>query len=194
MCKKISVEIIGEEALVKTPYNRGFVSAIKKIGGARWTGEAWKIPAEALNEAREMMLKHYGETDQADDEKITVRATFLQDVEELTDSVTSLGKTIARATGRDSGARVGEDAVLVKGRIGSGGSMKNWTSWVENGSVFILHNVSKALYERGYDQYNEEIATYEIVDEGADHKAKLNEEKERLLKRIAEIEEELKKQ
>ena len=72
--------------------------------------------------------------------------------------------------------------------------MKNWTSWVDNGSVFILHNVSKALYERGYDQYNEGIATYEIVDECADHKAKLNEEKERLLKRLAEIEEELKKQ
>lgn len=188
MCK-IKVELTGEKALLYTPYNAGFVSAVKRIGGARWTGDAWQIPADALENARKMMLKHFGETDEMQGETITVRATVVSDqnLEELCRPVTSLGKTLARATGRDSGARVGDDVVLVSGDIDSNGSVKNWKTWIKRGTVFELHNVSKSLYENGYDMYNSDIMAYELVDDAADRRKSLIEERERLVARLAEI-------
>lgn len=42
------------------------------------------------------------------------------------------------AFGLDSGAKVGYDARMISGDIGSGGSRANWYCYVSEGSVFEL--------------------------------------------------------
>lgn len=65
----------------------------------------------------------------------------------------------------------------------SGGSVKNWESIVEKGSVVILSNVNKNIYEKESTEYD---ITVEVLETEI-NKQELLSEKERLLKRVAEI-------
>ena len=171
-------------ANVYTPYNAEFVAAIKKLGGAKWSreGGCWKIPENRIPEVREIMQRIYGETDQKSDKKVKVRLTFLKSVHEYCGDVTILGKCMAHARGRDSGARAGNDVSYISGGPESGGSAKNWTSEVREGSVAILYDVPEALLSSPLPDGVE----MEILEESVDRKA-LEEEKQRLLARLAEI-------
>ena len=120
-------------------------------------------------------------------EAVTLRITFMQDKEVYHDDIRLFGKTIASAYGRDSGAKLGKDAVLIKGNACSGGSVKNWRTIIVAESVILLNNVPRQMYEKKKGVYDPEEIKIEIVENDKIDINKLKEEKERLLKRIAEI-------
>lgn len=189
----MKIEVNGNMATIYTPYNANFVSAIKKVGGAKWQSDkkAWAVPTAAVEAVREIMRNVYGEDDTPDaSERITVRLTFEQGLSTWHGDVTLLGKCISHAYGRDSGATVGQDVAFIKGGPDSGGSVKNWTSIVEQGSVAILSNVPRSLYE---STTLPEGVIAEIVEVVIPDREALIAERERLIKRIAEIDELLKK-
>lgn len=163
----IKVAVKDGKAELYTPYNADFVKAIKALGGARWNAskKCWTISEDMLTQAREIMMDVYGYTDEEQGETITVKVTFSEDVYEECDSVVILGKTVARAYGRDTGAKPGEDALLQEGTLASGGSRANWRSIVRAGSVVTLYNVSKALYDAKKDSLPDGV-TVEVVEEG----------------------------
>jgi hypothetical protein len=100
------------------------------------------------------------------------------------------GRTIARAWGRDSGAKLGEGVILESGRVYSGGSVKNWRTCATAGSVFLVRGVGiHAAKSMAADSPDSSIEI-EIVDEGNSRQA-LVDERARLLARIAEIDAEL---
>lgn len=72
----------------------------------------------------------------------------MQDKEVYHDDIRLFGKTIASAYGRDSGAKLGKDAVLIKGNACSGGSVKNWRTIIVAESVILLNNVPRQMYEK----------------------------------------------
>ena len=191
----IEIKIKKETLLIYTPYNAKFVSAIKKIGGAKWdsVNKCWTAPEEFLDAVREIMTEVYGYSDISKNESISLKLTFNEEVKEDRADVVLFGKILSHATGRDSGARVGDDVAMVKGDIGSGGSVKNWVSVIKEGSTFILKNVNKNIFEKEKDgiKYNISI---EIVDNAKKSKTELLEEKKRLLERIKEIDELLKEE
>lgn len=89
---------------------------------------------------------------------------------------------IASAYSRDSGAKVGEDTAFLAMRPKVGGSVKNWKTVIPKGSVVEIHNVVQSMIADG-DEY-----TVEIIDSPEADKIKaLREEKERILKRLSEI-------
>lgn len=180
------IEIKNEKAYVYTPYNKNFVKKIKKIRGA-WNGNAWVIDAAFVPAVREIMTNIYGYNDTEEVETVTLRLTFLQYKEEYHDDIRLFGKTIASAYGRDSGAKLGKDAALIKGCVFSGGSVKNWTSNIAADSVILLNNVPRTMYERKKGLYDPDEIKIEVVENDKFNTNKLKEEKERLLKRIAEI-------
>ena len=53
-------------------------------------------------------------------------------------SVDFMGVKVAVAFDRDSGAKVGYNARMIEGDIGSGGSRANWYCYIKEGSVFEL--------------------------------------------------------
>lgn len=182
----IKIEIVDTKAYIYTPYNAEFVKAIKGIGGARWNRDksAWAIPADCADQAREIMRRVYGEDDRPDcGERVDVRLTFDSSVSEWQSAVTIYGKTISRAYGRDSGARCGDDVAFVEGQPESGGSVKNWTSVVPQGSIVVLHNVPATLL----DQPLPKGVRAERLEERKSNRDALMAEKQRLLERIAEI-------
>lgn len=86
-------------------------------------------------------------------ELITIEITAKSDLTECHGTVEFIGYTIARAFGRDSGAKLGDGVYMTDGKIRSCGSVKNWCSQVVAGSVFRLE-VPRALYA-GY-KHNED--------------------------------------
>ena len=191
MCN-IKVTIKDGRASVFTPFNRDFVSAIRNVGGRKWDADdkCWTVPEEALPQVRQIMMNIYGETDLPGTcGSVTVKVTFKEEYYERCNDVIIFKKVIASARGRDSGARPGDDVTFIEGEPTSGGSMKNWESVVPAGAVVLLRHVPLSVWEQDKDS---EYYTAEIVDEGKDVKRKeLEEEKARLLARIAEIDKEL---
>ena len=178
-------------ARVFSPYNAEFVSLIKGIGGRHWNSEekCWEVPETEIQTVRQHMMDVFGETDlPTEGDRFTLRLTFTDDVCEKRQSVCLFGKEIARAWGRDSGAKIGDDAVYIEGKMPtSGGSMKNWCTVIPEGCVIKVRNVTEVAYaaqeEKGFDGFDVERVEEQAVDRLA-----LLEEKEKLTARLAEIE------
>lgn len=182
----IKIDTIDDRAYIEAPYNANFVAAVKQIGGASWDRgrRAWSIPDVAIDQAREIMRRVYGEDDRPSAEpKVSVKLIFGNEVSKRHAPVTILGKSIASAWGRDSGARVGDDVVFVEGKPQSGGSVKNWYSVVPEGCVVVLHNVPRAALQMELP----EGVTAEVLESKGPDRAALEAERERLLARLAEI-------
>ena len=180
----MEIKINGGIADLYTPYNPDFIRRIKGIGGAKWSAgeKCWQIPADAVDAAREIMKDVYGYSDTSENETIKIKVTVNEEIWESRKPVVLFGKVISMAYGRDSGAKVGEDVSYINGRANSGGSSQHWKSIVESGSILILSNVNKNLFEKENPEYD---ITVEIMDDN--DKENLIKERERLLKRIAEI-------
>lgn len=167
---EIEVKIRDDKAMLYTPYNPEFVKRIKKFSDARWnSGEkCWTIDESNLDAARVIMKEIYGYADNEINEKVTLKIHVKESVSKKHGDVILFGKILSHATGRDSG-----------------GSAKNWESVVSEDSEILLHNVNKNLYEEYLENPQEEYEI-EVVTDSIDSAA-LKQEKERLLKRIKEI-------
>lgn len=176
-------------AQVKTPYNADFVSKIRMVGGAKWDAEKrrWTVPESAVPAVREIMRDVYGRDDLVEGETVSVRLAFAETIEKTTTSVIIMGHTISRAYGRDSGANPGDGVSFVQGECFSGGSARNWTSGVKGGSVVIVDKVPVSLYEREKDQLPRGVTCEIVKNDYPTSRIQLEEEKSRLLARIAEI-------
>lgn len=173
---------------VETPYNPEFVRRIKKAGG-KWNAgkKTWECDERSIESVRAIMREVYG-MDDLPQELVTVKVTVGgKAISEDTGPIVMFGRTIASAFGRDSGAKVGEGVVFESGTCRSGGSMKNWYTVIEAGSVFYIYDVPRRAVEERLG-WIDSYGTFEIV-EPADPLAALKAEKEALLKRLAEIEE-----
>ena len=78
---------------------------------------------------------------------ITAEITAKMEIHGGQGAVNFCGYPLAKAFGRDSGAKVCDGVALIKGDIGSGGSQKNWATIVSVGSVFRLQ-VSATLLKQ----------------------------------------------
>ncbi len=113
-------------------FNSNLVNACKKLGGKWDKGEsAWIFSAIIEDKVEELDVLY-------NSEHITVEITAKNRMEWRTESVDFLGYTIARAYGRDTGAKLGDGVSQIEGKIDSAGSMKNWTTVVTIGSIFRL--------------------------------------------------------
>ena len=74
-------------------------------------------------------------------------------------AVVFMGVKVAVAFDRDSGAKVGYDAIMIEGKIGSGGSRANWYCYVDQGSIFELE-VDEELYRKNKNR----IKKWEMIE------------------------------
>lgn len=184
----ISITVKDEIANIYVPYNKEFISEIKNIGSAKWNSDekCWTVPEEYIDNVREMMVHIYGYSDISKNETVKVTVKFLEGVAETKDSVKIFGKDVSKAISRDSGARVGENVVLVSGKIESGGSRVYWESQVEEGTIFSLSKVNKNVFDKEKNNPLYKIEILDVKDE-VERKSELIAEKEKLLSRISEI-------
>lgn len=177
------IEVKEGTASVYTPYNTDFVSAVRSIGGACWnrSQQCWDVPSHSVDAVRNIMMEVYGETDAEPADKVDIRVTFTESIFGDRGPVTLFGKTVASAFGRDSGAKVGDDVAFILKKPASGGSVKYWKTVIPEGAVAEVYNVprSKAVGGEGY--------TVEVIEKDRPDTEVLRKEKEKLLKRLEEI-------
>ena len=144
----MDIEVKDASAYVHTPYNYDFVQGMRSVNRARWNEreKAWVAPEIFIPQIRKIMFAAYGETDaEPAEDKRTILLRFLQTVYEQNKPVTIYGKTVARAFGRDSGAKVGTDVAFSVGSPTSGGSNKYWMTIIPEGCEVVLHNVPAVM-------------------------------------------------
>lgn len=176
---------------IDTPYNPQFVERLKLLG-AKWnaTKQVWTADERSKDSIRQAMMEVYGRTDEPC-ELVDIKITLEQELEEWRGQVFLFGRCIARATSRDSGARVGEGVEFEQGKPRSGGSVKYWTTKVPAGSVIVLRDVAKGAVEGEVD-WQAKYGSYVVLDKASDTRQReLLAEQAQLVKRLAEIETEL---
>lgn len=126
--------------ILKHRFNKKLVEKCNQLGG-KWdsTESVWVFSKIVDDEVEELDYKYNANI-------ATVEITALQDIYGDQDLVTFKGYPLAKASGRDSGAVVCEGVALICGSVTSGGSMKNWTTVIRQGSKFKLL-ISKNLIE-----------------------------------------------
>ena len=103
-----------------------------------------------------------------DAERKTAYITFNEETYKGKAPYTLGGFGLSIARGRDSGATTGEGVLLINGNIGSGGSMKNWSSEIEKGTKFKIKNFpvgAEAIFEEDAEFINIEYIDDENKEE-----------------------------
>jgi hypothetical protein len=183
----ISIEKTANNIYVESEYNSDLPSKAKNLGG-KWdsSNRVWCFPIEAIDEVRELYTTIYGEFD-IPVETVTILCKATAPKEELHDGFTLAGIPIAYATGRDSGAKIDKRVIKLSGLFTSGGSVKNWRTVMTKDTEFKLIKVPLPVAENLVEN-PEWCTSIEIIKEKvAINKDELIIEKEKLLKRIAEI-------
>jgi len=173
------------------PYHPDLPAKGRALGGkfdAR--SKCWVFDARDEGRVRELALEVYGD-DGSPQELVTLRCradndTFGLNVRGRQTSVYVAGRQVARVYGRDSGARLGNGVVVVSGGFRSGGSAKNPTVDWDDDTLFELRDVPRSAAERAVTQAPEHVEI--TASSGVDYEA-LKAERQRLVARIAEIDE-----
>ena len=188
---EIRFETTGSNTDIYTPYNPEFISRLKSsLGTRKYSPEkrCWTIDTADLDQAKAIVRDVFGWSDGTQKE-VRVRITFNESVDADRTSVWLGGLEIARARGRDSGAVPGKGVALVAGSIGSGGSVKNWTTEVHEGAQFIA-TLPEEMAAKIQSDSEWDISVEIIGSVDPDYEA-LEKEKKQLLERLAEIEKQL---
>lgn len=177
----ISISANSDKISVVSPFNSDFVKDARNLGG-NWSGGAWVFDAREEADVRAACMKHYGE-DGFTKDTIDVLVTFMTEKFANRKPIVLFGRTVARAVGRDSGARIGNGVVLKSGGFKSGGSVKNWETIALKDTSVLLRDVSRSLVE----SFDSKDVSIEVIDQAITSKKALEEEREKLIARLAEI-------
>jgi excisionase family DNA binding protein len=180
---KITTE--GTKTTLTSPYHPDLPAAARKLGG-RFDGatKAWKFDARDESRVRDLARQVYGTDGDTAIELVTVRL----DLDRLSDApnLWFAGREVARRPGRDDSVRLGENVIVIEGGFaGSGGSMKYPRLVAKDGTILEVRDLPRAAVE-AEDQDGVTI----VGEQGPDVDALLA-ERERLLVRLAEIDEQL---
>ncbi|MBN1989412.1 MAG: hypothetical protein JW783_08455 [Bacteroidales bacterium] len=137
MTQQIQLQIVDDKVKVITPYNADFVQKCRNLRGTFKNG-AWWFDDSIIDYVREAMIQFYGTTGETSYETCSLLISDYTQYGQRTPCIL-FGRTIAKAFGRDSGARLGEDIVLLEGEVRSGGSVKNWETCISD-ATFLINN------------------------------------------------------
>ena len=178
---------------VETPYNAEFVREMKSnIGSRKWNAESktWNVSADDKDALLKILNDIFGYSEDQGGKTCTVENKFNKEDYADKGAIMIAGIVIAKAYGRDSGATVADAVTVLDGGFTSGGSRANWETKVKEGTVIRVKDFPEWALD-GNLKANIDIDDIEIkkVSESKFDREKLLEEKENLLKRLAEIEE-----
>lgn len=113
-------------------YNRDLVTKCRQIGG-RWDGDenAWIFKAYAADKVEELDYIYNSHLK-------TYEITFVKEDYAVKEAFRLFGYVIAVAKGRDTGAITSDFLGVIEGGFTSGGSAKNWTTIVEEGTTIRI--------------------------------------------------------
>lgn len=171
--------------IVHSEYNSEFVTHARNLAG-RWddTQKSWIFDIRNEADVLQACYLAYGE-DGVRNNKCSVKITLPNGYYVDQGTICFFGRQIARAFGRDSGAKVFPGVVIKEGGFSSGGSAKHWTTRALKGTVLILRDVSRPMVEMAIKEGIEDVEI-EILPAQVNPDV-LHRERDALLARLAEI-------
>ncbi|NUF49542.1 hypothetical protein [Gilliamella sp. ESL0250] len=183
----VSIKNIDKTIQVKTQFNPDFACAARKIGGKYdYSLKAWCFDERNIDLVKAALLDIFG-TDGYNQSVVDVEITVKKKILGEQSPIYLGGRIIAQARGRDSGATIGDGVVFIEKSPTSGGSVKNWSTKVEEGLKFKILD----LYEGALKFLdNDESIEYKIISKKSPHDElqQLKAELARITSRIAELE------
>ena len=170
--RKVASAVRVTEALgvmsVYSPYNGEYVSKARELGG-KWNSlrSTWEFDARNRKMVEAVLTEIYGSVG-GEVDAVSVTIKVLKSVTESKDGVDLFGRTLAFARGNKTGAKLGGGVVLVSGRVGSGGSMKNWYTEIDGGSVLIVHDIPLQMVAKEMEKQAKQSSpsySFEIEEE-----------------------------
>ena len=155
----IKITNTGGKITVTSPYNSLFVDEARRLGG-KFQKDQWCFDARDESAVREACYRCYGD-DGIRVDQVDVRITAPNGLSAGRAPISIFGRTVARAFGRDSGAKVGDGVVIEAGGFSSGGSAKNWGTRAEAGTTLILRDISAQLVK----EYSGDDLVIEVLAE-----------------------------
>lgn len=124
-------------------FNAVLVNSCRQLGG-KWDADekAWVFSGFVAAEVEDLDALYNSAL-------VTVDIVSPVDVSQWQGPVLFVGYPIAKATGRDSGAKLCDDVAKIEGTVTSGGSAKNWTTKVMAGTVLRMQVPSALLPDVG---------------------------------------------
>jgi hypothetical protein len=187
---KVTITKTPSEVHVQSPYNALFVKGARMLAG-KFSGGVWSFNVRDEDRVRSLCGDVYG-SDGVISDTCTVRLEMPKGAAASREAIDFYGFSLARAFGRDSGAKISEGIVVLEGGFYSGGSVRNWTTLAQNGTVVLLRDFPRHRAQRivsGEEGSEWPGWTVSIEDERPPVDiAALEDEKSRLMARLEEIE------
>lgn len=184
----ITITINDGRLAVASPYHPEFPPQAKALGG-KWAGNQWVFDPRDEARVRDLCREIYGTDGSpvADTDLVTIRVTVMEGCELYEDlgAIFLAGREIARAFGRDGGARLGEGVAFLEGKPDSGGSRKNWMTVIPGPATFEVRDLPRSAAEKVLGDYKRGVQI--ALASEPDPRETLMAERERLLRRLAEI-------
>ena len=167
---KVTVE--NEKIKVNSPYNKSFVAGAKQIQG-KWNAPCWVFPEENKEAVKALLIECYGECGE-----LGAVSTVTVDID--LDTYTE-GYEDGERLYRDREVIFSDNAMLISGGFAtSGGSAKNPRISADEGTIVRVKGVPETIYSKIKDHEGVKLVSDIDVES-------LKAEREKLLKRIAEI-------
>jgi len=184
----ITVTRIDNKLQVQSPYNPALPKRARAIGGD-WdkTNSVWVFDLCDEELVRGVYTDIYSEWE---NEKTTrVRITLTDNMRSQDNAAVYIcGVEIARASGRDSGAKISPRVRWVSGDLpDSGGSTKYWRTCIDAPAVFDIVDFPEAALDKLTTQTTDRGFTFEILQDQVINLDALRAERDRLTARIEEI-------
>ena len=186
----MKVKIEDEKIYVRSEYNKAFINKARYLQG-KWESPYWVFPEDNREEVKELLLDTYGKADILEDEeqqKVTVEIDLetYKDTKGAENELRLDDILLASRMSRDSYVKLADNVMVVEGGFkSSGGSRNRPTISPEDNTILRVKNVPLIIYDRVKEK--DGIRLVSEIDVTA-----LKAEKERLLARIAEIDNMLK--
>ncbi|MBS9405356.1 hypothetical protein KG088_17230 [Halomonas sp. TRM85114] len=140
---KVKIEKIDDKTIsVECPYHPDAIDMFRTTGGK--FNKLWIFDARDEDRVKDILVDVFGTHDSEQCETIDIQMAFEEDDYAAKEALYYAGRQVARAMGRDSGAKLGDGVVVIEGRAPrSGGSAKNWTTVISAGTVLEIRDIPK---------------------------------------------------
>lgn len=185
--KTVTTIIDGNLIKVKSPFSSFFVTRAKQIQG-EWKKPYWIFPLKNKEYVINALLDIYGDCNELSDKEIPCVDVILDMDKYPWGHYIKIDKfVVAERPARNADVILSPKALVIKGGFEeSGGSVKNPCIDVLDGTIIKVENIPLVVAERAKNL--DGITIKEINhDENKNNKESLLEERERLVKRLEEI-------
>jgi hypothetical protein len=177
-----------------TPYNKNFISTAKNLNG-KWNSidKCWVFDERDESDIKDVLLDCFGVDGTGKEENCCIILKNNTKIESGYRKALFCGPVeIARAYGRDSGAKMSGKAILKNGNVDSAGSLKNWYVSLDENSTIELRDIPLGIAKK-IKREEKCWASIDIIEPNSINPEALKKERERLVQRIKEIDSILKK-